>query len=189
MSDTSTTAPPATTDDVAALRADAEAGRIAQREVAFLKAGVDVADPMRAHLMNTYGGENKPEAVQAYLSGLGVTPAAEVVTPPPTNVDDGQQQMREQISGEATGSGASPIPAGNTPPPVQLSARDQAWAEFAGKDPEGVMRNLPLQNRQLAVIDHWLVGAGKGEPGMIFDREEWNATRLAHGHGEDVIKR
>lgn len=80
-----------------------------ERELAFVKAGLDTDHPLVASLMATYDGDLSKEAVTKYMTDLRVTelltpataPAEQVETPPPADTPALPPQVasRELVAG------------------------------------------------------------------------------------------
>jgi hypothetical protein len=94
-----------------AAREEAEAGRKAQRELAFLKAGIPTETPVAKLFVSSYSGEMDSDAIKAAWSELGVDSAP---TPPPpedsaaTQERLALQETRRGLAGEGAPPGTEP---------------------------------------------------------------------------------
>lgn len=84
------------------------AANAAQRELAFLKAGLKVDDPIVKHVMDSYDGELTTEAVNARAKELGLerltagTTSTETTDPNPDDGDTSQTDARKALTDGAT---------------------------------------------------------------------------------------
>ena len=108
-------------DSLKNLRQAAEAGRKAQREVAFLKAGVDTDSPIGKLLFKSYDGDLDIEAIKASALEVGAikAPAAPAQDTGPTAEELAQTAMRNDL---ASNSG--------TPSNTEANPYDEALAAF-----------------------------------------------------------
>lgn len=92
-------------------RAEAQLSALQRKDV-FRDAGIDFGNPLHAAVANGYTGELEPEAVKAFIDGVGLTKPPE---PPPTNpapqpqVDtSGDAAAFNRMAGASTGEGQPP---------------------------------------------------------------------------------
>ena len=79
-------------------RADAEAKLAeAERKIAFMGAGIDLADPKNAYFVKGYDGENTPEAIRAEAEAAGF------LAPPPPAVPLVEQQAWDRTANLSAG--------------------------------------------------------------------------------------
>lgn len=163
MSDDTTdqTSPRALREAYERAKADAEAGNAAQRELAFLKAGLDVDNPTVKFAMTHYDGELTKDAVLEFAAGVGLAQPPAPSEPEPTAPDT--QQLRDELAG------ATP-----TPPPDPNAGgdpMDEAWAEYH----KLVAQGETGQRASRAVFGTILAGAASGDPRFAFDAEAHKA--------------
>ena len=154
-----TTGPKALRDAYERAKAEAEDGAAARRELAFLKAGLDVDNPTVKFAMTHYDGELTKDAVLEFSAGVGLAqPPAPPEPPAPESTD-----LRRELAG------------GNVVPPPDPDAggdpMDAAWGEYhklvaGGETGERASR---------AVFGTILAGAANGDPRFAFDAEAHKA--------------
>lgn len=138
-------------DSLKQLRQAAEAGRKAQREVAFLKAGVDTDSPIGKLLFKSYDGELDVEAIKASALEVG---AIQAPTPPaapdagPSADELAQTQMRNDL---ASNSG--------TPSNDEANPYDLAFSALEQARREGV----PAEQRSAAALAPVFQAAARGD--------------------------
>lgn len=154
--------------------AKAENARM-QKEMAFMRAGIDTTSKPAQAMIAGFAGDLTPEAIAAEAAewGLVKPPAA-----PPTPGDPGsdpnspeaqQQAVRDQAAGK-------PAPIIEAP---GKSAMDMAISDFHENRAKGMSREAAEEEAFAAVI--W--GAGTGDKSAIFDPVEWAEQKARAGHG------
>ena len=161
------------------LRAEAEQAKSLQRElearerqIAFLKAGVDTESKLGKMLMATYEGEMDPEAIRSEAVEVGLiktdTTAEGVQT---TEVDQSQAQFQKARESFAGGDTA------RTEPPVR-SAVDTAFDEWN----EGRKAGLSSADAQDMAFASFIASAAKGDSSARFDETAWRIKSSEFGH-------
>lgn len=87
----------------AALKEQVGTAQSAQKELAFLKAGIDTSEGVGKLLAQSYDGDLDPEAISTFAEEYGVSPSAQRQS---TEGDEQQQRMdglRQQSSPEGAG--------------------------------------------------------------------------------------
>lgn len=147
--------------------AQAQAGAVAQRKLAFAEAGFDLTNPTVVFAAQHYDGDLTAEKVTEFAQGIGLTagaatpppPASEPGTPPAVESDPGQ--LRGELSGDATPPG--PPPAGD---PMQA-----AWAERQ----EILQRGGTVDEAALPIFGTMISEARKGNPQFVMDNDAYQA--------------
>jgi hypothetical protein len=106
------------------LRKQVAEAQAAQKELAFVKAGIDLASPMAKYFVKGYDGELSPDAIRLAAE------EAQLITPQKP-VDDTDKQKWQETNKIATGSETAP------PPP--------SWVER--------IRNANNESELLAIFD------------------------------------
>lgn len=165
------------------LRKQAQDGKAAadenaklQRELAFVKAGIDTTSKPAQALLNSYEGELTVEAIKAEATEWGLAPAGGDTAPPAaTGFDaDSPEMQHQQLTNQQQG---SPAP---TPDPIPKDGVDQALESFKN--------NLATMGRKEAesVAFGDVIRAGmEGRGSARFDPEAWRAEQARHGHGAE----
>ncbi len=137
-------------DSLKNLRQAAEAGRKAQREVAFLKAGVDTDSPIGKLLFKSYDGDLDIEAIKASALEVGAikAPAAPAQDTGPTAEELAQTAMRNDL---ASNSG--------TPSNTEANPYDEALAAFDQARREGAT----AAQRSAAALGPVFAAASRGD--------------------------
>jgi hypothetical protein len=86
------------------LRKQVAEAQEAQKELAFVKAGIDLASPMAKYFVKGYDGELSPDAIRLAAE------EAQLITPQKP-VDDTDKQKWQETNKIATGSETAPPPA------------------------------------------------------------------------------
>lgn len=147
-------------DNLAELRAAADRGRKAERENAFLRAGVDLESPVGKMFAKGFDGDIADiDGLKASAKEVGAikeAPAAPPANAPTaeelaaTALDQQQQRTRDALSGGA--------PSGDEPP-ATADPYDDALGNFHAEMAKGV----PRDRAGLGAIDRLLDAAGKGD--------------------------
>lgn len=181
MSDPSQGDPPAQTpaelraaydraqEQIAAQQAQLEAGQAAQRELAMVKAGVDLDSPVGKLFAGAYQGDLEPEKIKAEWSKLGVTPGAA----PTPEVNDGptaEELAAQQAAATVTSGGATPP--GEEPP-------GDPWKDALATRQEALKRGAPSEIADSRAIDRVMDAAAKGDPRVNFDLQRWRQEQEA----------
>lgn len=159
--------------DAATARADA-----AERELAFVKAGVPTDTKVAQAFLSTYTGEMTPDAIKAEAKEWNLIPADETLQTsqfPEGSAERQQQEMREQLAG---GGGA----AGDEPP--KQGGVDKALANFQKNREEG----MALQQAQNHAFGEVIKAAAMGDKQAIFDPQEWEQKKRDAGHGAEFAR-
>lgn len=175
--------------DVSQLRQAAEEGSraksdlsSAQREIAFLQAGVNTGTAFGKMVMANHQGDVTAEAIKATVtslqSELGIPdPAA---PPPPPAVEPGAPGTPEAQLAAAQGALHGGAPAG-TPPPVVESSWDTAKGIYDQVRLEGLGQDAAAE----AGIGSLIRSAQLGNPDAVWDADKWAEQQRLHGHGAE----
>jgi hypothetical protein len=139
-------------------KANAEAANAAQRENAFLKAGVDTDSNLGKLAMSGYEGEMNTEAIKAFMGSLG--PAAGESTATEVVIGEEERQSTEIRTGLGTGV----APPTNTPP-VTESPYDVGLREFQAAKAEG----RTAEEASAFFFDNVFNAAVKGDKRVLID--------------------
>lgn len=155
-------------------QAQAQEGAAAQRELAFIKAGIPTDDGTPgALLLMSYSGELNPEAIAAEAAKYGIVPeaptapTAPVETPPVPPAQDPQQTQARQALLSDTLDPATPVTEGD---PMKA-----AYAEFHQLQADG----LSSQEASVAVLGKIFEQARAGNEDFTFDPEKWQSSEAA----------
>lgn len=139
-------------DSLKQLRQAAEAGRKAQREVAFLKAGVDTDSPIGKLLFKSYDGELDIEAIKGAAAEVGAIKAPET---PPAAPDPGlsaEEMEQTRLRNELASNSGTPSNPDVNPYDAAFSAWDQAKRE-----------GVPMEQRAAAALAPVFQAAARGD--------------------------
>ena len=139
-----------------ALRAQAAEAEAAKREIAFLRAGVDVDSKLGQMFVKSYDGDLDVDKVKSEWAEIAPQPATEVVVVDPSE----QRQTQERVS---------------------LAADTEPPAQFAGKNPKraGVEEFHRLQTEEgygrdeasVQFFDKVLTAAVNGDERVLWDAQ------------------
>lgn len=90
---------------------EAKAGKEAQRELAFTRAGFDTTAPLVQFAMGNYDGELDPDAIKSFGTGIGLPAPTATTDPASTETDEvptEEQRQTAERQALATG-GAAPV--------------------------------------------------------------------------------
>lgn len=175
--------------DIAALRQAAnenpqlkEGLSAAQREIAFLQAGVNTGTTFGKVVMANHDGDVTPDAIKATVERLqgelGIQP--EGTPPPPPPPEPGAPGTPEaQLAAAAAGLHGG-APAG-TPPPIVESSWDTAKGIYDQVRLEGLGQDAAAE----AGIGSLIRSAQLGNPDVVWDADKWAEQQRAHGHGAE----
>lgn len=145
---------------------DAAAAATLAKENTFLKAGIDLNDPVAKLLFDTYSGDLEVASVKEAAVALRLTPGA---TPPPPDPagqqDPGQTQARADLANDSA--------PGSTLPeedPIEAGYKD-FHAELA--------RGSSREDASAAVIGRIIAAGNAGDPRFKFDAQEWTSQAEA----------
>lgn len=149
-------------------QADAAAAA-AQRELAFVRAGIATDAGPGKLLFQSYDGDPTADAVLAAAKEYGIEPKApEATTTPEAPIDDAAA-----AAALAARSGHAALDAGAPPPGPQSPTMDAAYEEFRAQ----LRRGVPEENARASVIDTLVSRAVSGEPDAIWTG--WTPDQLA----------
>lgn len=164
--------------------AEAEAGREAARDLAFLRAGIDIDSPLGKLIRDGYTGELETEAIKSFAGGIpGALPTNGDATPDPATppADGPTPEERAAAAAEGALSGGG-VPAGQPPEkPLGLDMMDAAYATQGGN-----VRARPasgMSDRATAAgLQVLLNRAVAGDPQAVYKRadESWADAKLRH---------
>jgi len=142
-------------------QAEAQEGLGARRELAFLKAGLDVDNPTVKFAMTHYDGELSKDAVLEFAAGVGLSQptAPPEPEPPAPEITD----LRRELAGAA----AAPPP----DPTLGGDPMEEAWGEYHRLVREGETGERAAR----AVFGTIMAGAAAGDPRFAFDAEAHKA--------------
>lgn len=106
------------------------------REVAFLRAGIDTDTKLGKLFLGSYDGDLTPDAIKAEAKELGITPAGS--PPPPSGEGEGLTPEEKKASEERARLAAGSQDDGYTPPPGDPAA--EGLAEFHRRIDKGTRR-------------------------------------------------
>lgn len=86
------------------LRQQAEDGQKATRQLEFVKAGVDLNNPMASYFVNGYQGDLTPEAIKAEAAKLGLVASTE--QPQEQGIPAEEQAAHQRIADATAGANA-----------------------------------------------------------------------------------
>lgn len=163
--------------------AEAQAGREATRDLAFLRAGIDIDSPLGKLIRDGYTGELETEAIKTFAGGipgaLPTTGATSETTTPPADGPTPEEQAAAAAEGALSGGG---VPAGQPPEkPLGLDMMDAAYAAQGGN-----VRTRPasgMSDRATAAgLQVLLNRAVAGDPEAVYKRadESWADAKLRH---------
>lgn len=175
-------------DQASQSKANADKNVLLEKEMAFMRAGVDTQSKPAQALIASYAGDLTPEAILAEATEWGLvkapqTPATE--TPPAggeqqqqtdaeaaaaTAAAQAQQDMRQTVAG----GGAAPPPE----PPV-VGGVDRAMTDF--KDSR--LAGMPKDQAMGLAANNVLAAGVTGDKQALFDPEKWEAEKAKAGHG------
>lgn len=181
--------------DISALRAQAdrvgglESDNAAKdREIAFLRAGVDTSTLIGRNIMQMHG--DKPleadaiaETTAAVRNELGLP--AEGETPPPVNPapQPGEEGSPEAALAAAQGALAGgQLPPGSEPIPPEKSVLEMGVDTYTAARRSGVGEI----DAQVAGIGEIIRAGAQGHKEAAYDRQAFQAKAAEHGHGADV---
>jgi hypothetical protein len=153
----------------------------AQREIAFLQAGVNTGTTFGKLVMSSHQGDITQEGIKAtveQLQGeLGIQPAGE--TPPPAPEPGAPGTPEAQLSGAAAALHGGQV--AGTPPPVVESSWDTAKGIYDQVRLQGLGQDAAAE----AGIGSIIRSAQNGAADVIWDADAWAAEQRAHGHGAE----
>lgn len=173
-----TNTPPEEGEGIKKLRAQAEEGATAkaenarlQREMAFMRAGVDTTSKPAQALIAGYSGELDTEAIKAEAAEWGLLKGE---APPVNQYDENsperqQQEIREQTSGQ-------PAP---VPPPPEVNGMDKAIKAYHDNRQKG----MADETAQVQAFGEVIKAAAAGDKSTIFDPRAWAEEQERAGHG------
>lgn len=156
-------------------KAKAAAGELAQRKLAFIEAGIPVADGSPgALLFKAYDGELDAEAIQAEAAKFGIVPGTQEPTPPPVTppeqvppAHDPTQTATRSLLGSETIDPGTPVPEGDP--------MGAAYTEYHRLKAEG----MTGQEASVAVLGKIFEQARAGNEDFIFDATAWQSSEAA----------
>lgn len=162
-------------DANARLRAQADDGQAAIRELAFVKAGIDTDSKVGAMFVATYDGELTSEAILTAADGLDIVKgAAAPATPePPVQAAPTEAELRQALTGSEPGV-TPPLPTEQAP------SIDRAWEERNRL----LSRGAPEDEANTVVVGHILGEAVRGNSEFLFDKEAHDRAGKAESDRE-----
>jgi len=173
-------------NDIRALRDAAEDGKKARREadeakreLAFLRAGVDLDSPLGKMFVKGYDGDLEPEAIKTAYAEIVPAAAPPAAAPPERTpltpeqqaagfIDPSQQQQhRDGAFGNGTPTGASE--------PQSKNPIDAAYERFHEMGRQGAT----MQERQEEALAIFFKAAMDGDSRVMFDPQAWQAKQIA----------
>jgi hypothetical protein len=162
-----------------AAEAEAETGRKAQRDLVFMRAGVDTTTPMGGMFAKGYDGELEVEAVKASYGTLVPAPAEEAPEGEQTPATPGSPQTPQEVQeaeAKRLADARAAIQSGATPPgkepkgPVGQAMMDAAFEAQQGARarPQG---GFGPKARD-AAFDVVFQRAKEGDPAAVFKRSD-----------------
>ena len=177
-----------TEEGIAKLRKEAKDGRAAkdeasrlQRELAFVKAGVDTDSKPAKALLNSYDGPLEPDAIRAEAKEWGlmqeVSTQTEETPTPQTRYQGSEEAEQQRLRDEA---GGAPAP---TEKPVKGGV-DAAFEQFLTDRDAGLSQEAATNRAFGAVIK----AAAQGDAQARFDPNAWNERAAEEGHGAEYAR-
>lgn len=102
-----------------------------KKELAFVKAGIDLTSPMAKYFVKGYDGELSPEAIRLAAE------EAQLITPTPT-VPDSDKQAWQQTNRIAAGSETAPPPPSWAKRISEANSESEIMAIFAEAQSQGI---------------------------------------------------
>lgn len=103
-----------------------------QKELAFVKAGIDLTSPMSKYFVKGYDGELTPEAIRLAAE------EAQLITPQVTEQDQAEKQGWKQTNKIAAGSEVSPPPASWIKRIQDATSKDEVFAIYEEASAQGI---------------------------------------------------
>jgi hypothetical protein len=158
------------------LTAEASAGQVAVRKLAFIEAGLDPSNPQHQLLIKAYDGELTTDAIieeatKYGLIGPGVTPPATPeappVAPPQSQFDQSQTQARQGLGAESIDPGT---------PPAQGDPMESAYAEF-----HKLKRDGATSEEASSAVFGAIFEQARANPagGFVFNAQDWQSSEKA----------
>lgn len=160
-------------------RADTAESRAsaAERQLAFLKAGIDPEVGVNKLLFDSFQGEPTPDAVKAHAAAYGVTLGSSEPAPPNPSAPhaaDGTPLTSEELAGHAarqrlTGAGTAVGDMG----PGDVDPNQVAKTRFD----EQLSKGIPREKAAPAFVGTMLQAAAAGDSRVIYDRKRYFEDR------------
>jgi hypothetical protein len=114
------------------LRKQVAESQAVQKEMAFVKAGIDLASPMSKYFIKGYDGELTPEAIRLAAE------EAQLITPQVSPEDQAEKQGWKQTNRIAAGSEVSPPPASWIKRIQDAASKDEVFAIYEEASAQGI---------------------------------------------------
>jgi hypothetical protein len=114
------------------LRKQLAESQTVQKELAFVKAGIDLTSPMSKYFIKGYDGELTPEAIRLAAE------EAQLITPQVSEEDQAEKQGWKQTNKIAAGSEVSPPPASWIKRIQDAASKDEVFAIYEEASAQGI---------------------------------------------------
>jgi hypothetical protein len=114
------------------LRKQVAESQAVQKEMAFVKAGIDLTSPMSKYFIKGYDGELTPEAIRLAAE------EAQLITPQVSPEDQAEKQGWKQTNRIAAGSEVSPPPASWIKRIQDAASKDEVFAIYEEASAQGI---------------------------------------------------
>jgi len=114
------------------LRKQVAESQAVQKEMAFVKAGIDLTSPMSKYFIKGYDGELTPEAIRLAAE------EAQLITPQVSPEDQAEKQGWKQTNRIAAGSEVSPPPASWIKRIQDAASKDEVFAIYEEAAAQGI---------------------------------------------------
>ena len=106
--------------------------QVAESQMAFVKAGIDLTSPMSKYFVKGYDGELTPEAIRLAAE------EAQLITPQVSPEDQAEKQGWKQTNRIAAGSEVSPPPASWIKRIQDAASREEVFAIYEEASAQGI---------------------------------------------------
>ena len=114
------------------LRKQVAESQAVQKEMAFVKAGIDLTSPISKYFVKGYDGELTPEAIRLAAE------EAQLITPQVSPEDQAEKQGWKQTNRIAAGSEVSPPPASWIKRIQDAASKDEVFAIYEEASAQGI---------------------------------------------------
>lgn len=152
--------------------AKAENARL-QREMAFMRAGIDTTSKPAQALIASYDGALETDAIKAEATEWGLV-KADGTPPPEPSYGEGSPEQQQQAIREQTNGQPAPIQDPPAKPVMDTAIANYHQNRSGGMADEGA---------QVQAFGEVIRGAAMGDKSTIFDPQEWARQQEAAGHG------
>jgi len=114
------------------LRKQVAESQAVQKEMAFVKAGIDLTSPMSKYFIRGYDGELTPEAIRLAAE------EAQLITPQVSPEDQAEKQGWKQTNRIAAGSEVSPPPASWIKRIQDATSKEEVFAIYEEASAQGI---------------------------------------------------